>query len=266
LRYLQTAKAEEGFIISGHSKWSTIKHGKAVFDARRGKLFTKLTKEIIVEAREGGGNPDMNIRLRMAIQRARDSNMPTDNIERSIKRVTGEGSDQAQMVEAVYEGYGPGGAAIMLETLTDNRNRTVSDVRSTFTKAGGNLAESGAVAWQFEQKGVLVMEASEEQAEELALAAIDAGAEDFETFDSTLQIYSPPSALEKIRKALSESDAEIRSSEISMVPTNVISLDDRTAVQTLRLLDQLEELDDVQRVFSNADFSDEVLESYGGEQ
>lgn len=248
--------------MSGHSKWSTIKHGKAISDARRGKLFTKLTKEIIVAAREGGGNSDMNVRLRMAIQRARDNNMPADNITRAIKRATGEGSDQIQMIEAIYEGYGPGGTAILLETLSDNRNRTVSDVRSTLTKAGGNLAESGAVAWQFQQKGVLVMDATEADAEDLALTAIDAGAEDFETFDAILQVYSSPDALEDIREALKYTEASIKSSEISMVPSHLIQLDDRTAMKNLRLLDRLEELDDVQRVFSNADFSEGVIETY----
>jgi YebC/PmpR family DNA-binding regulatory protein len=251
--------------MSGHSKWSTIKHGKAVTDARRGKLFTKLTREIITSARQGGGNPEMNIRLRMAVQRARDNNMPLDNIDRAIKRATGEGGEQEQMVEVVYEGYGPGGAAILLETITDNRNRTVSDIRSTFAKAGGNLAQTGAVAWQFAQKGVVIVEADQDQAEELALMAIDAGADDFETYESSLHVYSDPSNLDEIRHALTESEANITSSEIAMLPTIALELDDKVALQTLRLLDRLEELDDVQRVFSNADFSDDVLEVYRGE-
>ena len=251
--------------MSGHSKWSTIKHGKAVTDARRGKLFTKLTREIITAARQGGSSPEMNIRLRMAVQRARDSNMPLDNIDRAIKRATGEGGEQDQMVEVVYEGYGPGGAAILLETITDNRNRTVSDIRSTFAKAGGNLAQTGAVAWQFAQKGVVIVEADQDQAEELALAAIDAGADDFETYESSLHVYSDPSNLDEIRHALTESEANITSSEIAMLPTIALELDDKVAIQTLRLLDRLEELDDVQRVFSNADFSDDVLEVYRGE-
>ena len=251
--------------MSGHSKWSTIKHGKAISDARRGQLFTKLAREIISATRQGGGSEDMNIRLRMAIQRAKDNNMPADNIERAIKRGTGEGVDQDQMSEVLYEGYGPGGTAIMLQTLTDNRNRTVSDVRSTLTKAGGNLAETGAVAWQFEQKGVIVVEADEETAEELALVAIDAGADDFETYQSRLNIYSAPERLEGLRKSLSNQNAVIESSEISMLPTNTIFLEDKGAIQTLRLLDRLEELDDVQRVYSNADFPDEILEQYRDE-
>ena len=248
--------------MSGHSKWSTIKHGKAVSDARRGKLFTKLAREIIVAAKQGGGDSDSNFRLRMAIQRAKDNNMPAGNIERAIKRGTGDASDGAQMLEAVYEGYGPGGTAIMLETMTDNRNRTVSDIRSTLTKAGGNLAESGAVAWQFEKKGVVVVQSEEDQVDDLALAAIDAGADDFETVDSTLHLYSAPGELEGLRTALTEQDAVINSSETAMLPRTTIMLDSKTALQALRLLDELEELDDVQRVFSNADFPEEALERY----
>ncbi len=251
--------------MSGHSKWSTIKHGKAITDARRGKLFTKLAKEVIIAAREGGGAPGVNFRLRMAIQKAKDQNMPGENIERAIKKGTGEGGDGAQMVEVRYEGYGPGGVAIMLETLTDNRNRTVSDVRSTLTKAGGNLAETGAVAWQFEQKGVISVAAAEEQAEELALIAIDEGADDFETYDSTLEIFSAPNTLEAIRTTLEQNEAKINSSEVSMVPSHTVELDDRSAIQTLRLFDKLEDLDDVQKVYSNADFSDEALDEYGTE-
>ena len=248
--------------MSGHSKWSTIKHGKAATDARRGKLFTKLAKEIIVAVREGGGDPEANFRLRMAIGRARDSNMPANNIERAIKRGTGESGGQDQMSEVLYEGYGPGGTAILIQTLTDNRNRTVSDVRSTFTRIGGNLAATGAVAWQFEHKGVVVAEANDDDPEELALVAIDAGADDFETDESTLHAYSTPESLEDVRKAVEDYGASITSSELSMVPTSTVTLDEKTGKQTLRLLDQLEELDDIQRVFSNADFPDEVLEQY----
>ena len=251
--------------MSGHSKWSTIKHSKAATDARRGQLFTKLAKEIIIAAGQGGGNPEANFRLRMAIQRAKDNNMPTGNVERAIKRGTGEGGANEQMAEVTYEGYAPGGAAIILEALTDNRNRTASDVRSTFTKAGGNLAEIGSVAWQFEQKGIVVVEADPEQAEELALAIIDAGADDFESFDSTLQVYSSANRLEEIRRTLADLGANVTSSEVSMVPKGTISVDAKSAMQTVRLLDQLEELDDVQRVFSNADFPDDVLEKYRNE-
>ena len=251
--------------MSGHSKWSTIKHGKAVTDARRGQLFTKLAREIIVAARQGGGNSDSNFRLRMAIQRARDNNMPVDNIDRAIKRGSGSG-DQAQMTEATYEGYGPGGAAILLQALTDNRNRTASDVRSTFSKGGGNLSESGSVAWQFEQSGVIVVEEDEgDRVEELTLAAIDAGAEDFEAFDSTLHVFSAPDRMEDVRKRMAEFDANVTSSELSMLPKSTVTLEEKAARQTLRLLDRLEELDDIQRVFSNADFPDDVLREYRDE-
>ncbi len=250
--------------MAGHSKWKQIKHAKAVTDQRRGKLFTKLAREIIVAANQGGGDVDANFRLRMAIQRAKDANMPNDNIDRAIKRGSGEAGDGVQMIEAVYEAYGPGGVAIMLETLTDNRNRTVSDVRTTLTRAGGNLAESGSVSWQFEKKGVVTIEASENEAEEFALVAIDAGADDFEADDSTLQVFSEPGSLESIRSALESSDASISSSEVSMVPSHTVALDTRSAGQILRLLDQLEELDDVQKIYSNADFPDEVLANYEG--
>ncbi len=248
--------------MAGHSKWAQIKHAKAITDHRRGKLFTRLAREIIVAARQGGGDPGANFRLRMAMQRAKDANMPNDNIDRAIKRGTGESGDGAQMIEAVYEGYGPGGVAIMLEALTDNRNRTVSDVRATLTRAGGNLAESGAVSWQFQKRGVVTIEADEDEAEDLTLLAIDAGADDFDTFDSTLQIFSDPATLEDIRSALESSDASISSSEVSLIPSHTVSLDSRSANQILRLLDQLEELDDVQKVYSNADFPDEALASY----
>lgn len=247
--------------MAGHSKWSQIKHQKKITDARRGKLFTQLAKEIIVAARDGG-DPDLNFRLRMAIQRARDANMPSANIERAIARGSGTGADAARLQEITYEGYGPGGVAIMLQTLTDNRNRTASAVRAAFSKAGSSLAEQGAVAWQFSQTGVLMVEADGEAAEEYALAAIDAGADDFDTYDSTLEVRAEPGSLEAVRSALEGLDASITSSELSMLPTVTISLDDRTASQVLRFLDQLEDLDDVQRIFSNADFSDESLEAY----
>lgn len=251
--------------MSGHSKWSTIKHGKAVTDARRGQLFTKLAKEIIAAVRQGGGSADTNFRLRMAVQRAKDSNMPSSNIDRAIKRATGGNSDDDQMGEVLYEGYGPGGTAILVNTLTDNRNRTVSDVRSAFTKCGGGLAEAGAVAWQFEQKGVVVVDVEDSDVEELTLQIIDAGAIDVEVVGSTIHIYAIPEMLETIRTDLVEYGAVVRTSELSMVPTNTVTLDNKTAKQTLRLLDDLEELDDTQKVFSNADFSDEILDQYGEE-
>ena len=248
--------------MSGHSKWSTIKHAKGINDARRGKLFTKLTKEIIVAVKQGGPDPESNFKLRMAMQRAKDQNLPGDTIDRAVKRASGEGSDGAQMVETTYEGYGPGGIAILVEVLTDNKNRTVSDVRSTLSKSGGNLANAGAVAWQFDQKGVVIAESDADTAEDLALAAIDAGAIDFDTDDGVVSFYSTPSDLEGIREALNGVGASIRSSELSMIPQNTVPLDEKEAARTLKLLDQLEDLDDVQRVYSNADFSDNALTEY----
>lgn len=247
--------------MSGHSKWAQIKRQKGVADARRGQLFTKLGREITVAARAGGADPAGNVRLRLAIQKARDNNMPNENIERAIKRGAG-GGDSAELQEVVYEGYGPGGAAIMVQALTDNRNRTVSELRSTFTKAGGNLGEAGSVAWLFEQKGTITVEASGQRGEELALVAIDAGAEDFRQDDATLEIISRPEDVESVRRALEEAGAVVSSAEVSLVPKTTVSLDEKQALQTLRLLDKLEDLDDVQRVYTNADFPDQVLATY----
>ena len=250
--------------MSGHSKWSTIKHGKAVTDARRGQLFTKLAKEIIIASKVGGGDPEMNFRLRIAVQRAKDNNMPAANIDRAIKKGTGNSDESDQMIECTYEGYGPGGVGILLNALTNNKNRTVSDVRSTFTKMGGNLAQSGAVSWQFEQKGVISVTEEKDSLEEITLISIDAGADDVENIDeSTLNIYSELSEIEPIINRLKEIDVKINSTEIDMIATNTIYLDDKSALQTLRLLDRLEELEDVQKVFSNADFSEEIFDKYG---
>ena len=252
--------------MSGHSKWSTIKRAKAATDAKRGALFTKLAKEIIVAAKQGGGDSEANFRLRMAVQRAKDSNMPGTNIERAIKRGSGADSDDVQIEEITYEGYGPGGTAMLLDVLTDNRNRIGSEVRSTFTKSGGNLAEVGAVSWQFEKKGLAVVEADPDQTDDLTLVAIDAGADDFDTDDGIISIYTAPENLEDVRLAMEEQGASVKSAELSMVPNSTISLDNNTAAQALRLLDNLEELEDVQRVYSNADFPDEVLERYQSEE
>lgn len=249
--------------MSGHSKWAQIKRQKGVADTRRGQLFTKLGREITVVARQGGGDPEANFRLRLAIQKARDNNMPLENIERAIKRGTG-GTEGATLTEATYEGYGPGGIAILLQVMTDNRNRTVADVRNIFTRSGGNLAEAGAVAWNFESKGVITVDAGKTDAEELALMAIDAGAEDVKVEDASLEVYTKLEGLETVRRALEKRKIPIASAELSMVPKTVVSLDEKAALQALRLLDKLEELDDVQRVFTNADFPNEVLERYSG--
>lgn len=249
--------------MSGHSKWSSIKHQKGVVDARRGQLFTKLAREITVAARQGGADPEMNVRLRLAVQRGRDSNMPMDNIERAIKRGAGTGDGaQETLEEATYEGYGPGGTAIMLQALTDNRNRTASDIRNTFVRGGGNLGENGCVAWNFAPKGVITLEASPEQAEELALAAIDAGAEDFELDATVLDVRTSLESFESVRRTLEESGAKVTNAELSLVPKTTVALDVKSSQQTLRLLDKLEELDDVQRVYTNADFPEEALVEY----
>jgi|TARA_Y100000590_G_scaffold468608_1_gene652081 YebC/PmpR family DNA-binding regulatory protein len=249
--------------MSGHSKWSTIKHAKAVTDARRGKMFTKLSKEIIVAARAGGGDTESNFKLRMAVQHAKDANMPSDTIERAIQRGTGQLTEGAQLTEMRYEGYGPGGTAILLEALTDNRNRTASDVRSTFSKGGGSLAEVGSVAWQFEQKALFIVKCDSSISEDIAMVAIDAGAVDFDIDDSLMEIYSPVEQFDSVRKALNSHDTEIASSAVSMIPVNTVELDLKNAKPTLRLLEKLEDLDDVQRVYSNGNFPQEAIDQYG---
>lgn len=244
--------------MSGHSKWAQIKRQKGVADARRGQLFTKLTREIMVAARQGGGNPDTNFRLRLAIQKARDNNMPMENIERSIKKGTGE-LGSGSLSEITLEGYGPKGVAIIVSALTDNKNRTVSEVRTVFTKHGGNLSESGGVAWLFEKRGIITVDTKGINMDEVALLAIDAGADDVKDEKGYLEIYTTPQKLEEIRKAI-ETKAKVISAEISLIPTRTVMLDEKDAIQTLKLLDHLEELDDVQQVYSNLDFSDSVTE------
>jgi len=251
--------------MSGHSKWASIKHQKGVADARRGQLFTKLTREIIIVAREGGSNPDTNFRLRLAIQKARDSNMPQDNIERAIKRGTGE-LEGITLSEVVLEGYGPSGTAILVKALSDNRNRTIQDVRNTFSRHGGNLGENGCVAWLFDQKGVITIKVNGCDPDELALSAIDAGAEDVKVETDYLEVYTKPEELETVRAALEQQSMPITSSEISMVPQNTIQLEDKAAIQAIKLMDKLEDIDEVQNVFSNADFPDSVLEEYQKQQ
>ena len=247
--------------MSGHSKWSSIKHQKGVTDARRGQLFTKLTREIIVAVRQGGSNPEANFRLRLAIQKARDNNMPLDNIERAIKRGSGE-LEGATLVELTLEGYGPGGAAILVQALSDNRNRTLQDVRNIFTRNGSSLGESGCVAWLFESRGLIAVPTNDLDPEELALQAIDAGAEDVKVENDYVEIYIKPEELEMVREALVKQELSIASAELSMVPKTVVELEEKPALQTLKLLDKLEELDEVQHVSSNADFPDSILGKY----
>lgn len=247
--------------MSGHSKWAQIKHQKAGNDAKRGQLFTKLGREISIAAREGGADPEANVRLRLAIQRARDANMPTENIERAIKRGSGQG-EGAALEEAVYEGYGPGGAAMLVQVATDNRNRVAAEVRNAFTRGGGNLGESGCVAWIFEPRGVIEVEVDGSDPDELALQAIDAGAEDVQTEGDIVSIFTSPSALEDVRQALAAQNVRIASAETTMIPKTTVSTDDETALKVLRLIDRLEELDDVQKVYTNLEIADAVLEQY----
>ena len=251
--------------MSGHSKWSTIKRAKGAADAKRGALFTKLARNISLAAKDGGGDPDMNFRLRIAIDQAKSNNMPQDSITRAVRRATGEGGEGMEdLAEVTYEGYGPSGGAILVQALTTNRNRTASEVRSVFNKGGGNLGESGCVAWNFDTRGVITLEIQDDSvAEELSLVAIDAEAEDVKFEDGILEVYTAPENLLAVRSALENEGAEPSSADISMVPKTVIPLDDKAAEQTLRLLDNLEELADVQKAFTNADFPAEVLDQYG---
>ena len=245
--------------MSGHSKWSTIKRAKGVADARRGQLFTKLAREVIIAVREGGSSPDQNYHLRLIMQKCRDNNMPSENIERAIKKGSGEMTGST-LAEVTFEGYSPGGAAIIIQALTDNRNRALQEIRNIFNRSGGNMAEAGSVSWLFEHKGVITMATSELDAEEVALWAIDAAAEDVKVEKNHLEIYTAPDKLETVRRALEEKDVPIASAELSMVPKTTLNLNEEAALRVMKLLDRLEELDDVQRVFSNVDFSDEVLE------
>lgn len=247
--------------MSGHSKWHSIKHQKGVADVRRGKLFTKLTREIIMAAREKGADPDLNARLRLAIQKAKDANMPSENIQRAIKR--GEGTlEGSTFIETTFEGYGPGGAAIMVSVQTDNRNRAVQEIRSTFSKCGGNLGENGSVAWLFDPKGVISIDTAELDPDEVTLTAIDAGAEDVVTGEGYMEIYTRPEDMETIMQSLEEAGATVSAADVSQVAKTVLNLDAQTQIQVIRLLDKLEDLDDVQSVVSNVDFDDEVVEQY----
>ena len=244
--------------MSGHSKWAQIKRQKGVADARRGQLFTKLAREIIVAVRQGGANLEGNFQLRLAVQKARDNNMPSENIERAIKRGSGA-TDAAALAEVKFEGYGPSGIAVLVEALTDNRNRTVQDVRRLFTRHGGSLGESGCVSWLFQSRGVITVESNASDAEEIVLWAIDAGAEDVKAEKGYVEIYTQPQDLEKVRKVVEEKKHVI-SAELSLTPKTTMLLEENKAVQALNFLDELEGLDDVQRVFSNIDFSEATLE------
>jgi YebC/PmpR family DNA-binding regulatory protein len=246
--------------MSGHSKWSSIKHRKAAADAKRGQQFTKLARAITVAAREGGGDPEGNPALATAVQKARDASMPKDNIQRAIDRGTGAGADAAAIERVVFEGYGPGGAAILVEALTDNRNRTSAEVRHSFTKHGGNLGEPGSVAWIFEKRGIVVVDA-ERYGEDDLIAAIDAGAEDVQRDGDLLKVITDPASLAAVRAALEGAGVEVQSSDLAMEPTSVVDVDESSARPLLRLLDDLEEQDDVNEVHANFDIPEEILET-----
>ena len=245
--------------MSGHSKWSSIKHRKAAADAKRGKQFTKLARAITVAAREGGGDPEANPTLATSVQKARDASMPKDNIQRAIDRGTGAGADAAAIERVVFEGYGPGGAAILIEALTDNRNRTSAEVRHAFSKHGGNLGEPGSVAWIFEKRGVVVVD-GERYGEDDLIVAIDAGAQDVQQDGDLLKVIADPSSLAGVREALEAEGVEVQSSDLAMEPRNVVEVDESAARALLRLLDALEEHDDVNDVHANFDIPQDVLE------
>lgn len=247
--------------MSGHSKWSSIKRQKGAADAQRGQLFTKLTREIIIAAKTGGGDPDANFRLRLAVQKAKENNMPAENIDRAIKRATG-GGEGSELIEVTYEGYGPAGTAILVEAATDNRNRTVAEIRGAFTRAGGNLGESGSVSWIFDHRGVISIGANGRDADDLALQAIDAGAEDVQVSDGTIEIFTAPPDVEKVKKALEDRGVPVQSADTARVARTTVPLDEKTAIQALRLVEKLESLDDVQKVYFNAEFDERVLASY----
>jgi len=247
--------------MGGHSHWSTIKRQKGGNDAKRGQIFTRLSREITVAAREGGGDPAMNPRLRLAVDKARYENMPADTIKRAMERGAG-GGDANALQEIMFEGYGPGGIAILVQTLTDNRNRTVSELRTTLSRGGGTLGESGSVAWQFDNKGLIGLEAKDADPDEIALLAIDAGAEDVRVSDGFVEVYTGPTDLDRVRRELVDAGLNVTSFELAMLPKNTTPVDEKAGAQALRLLDQIEDLDDVQKVYSNAEFPDAVLMEY----
>ncbi|MCX7846338.1 MAG: YebC/PmpR family DNA-binding transcriptional regulator [Dictyoglomaceae bacterium] len=247
--------------MSGHSKWANIKHRKAAADAKKGKLFSSLSKEIIIAAKQGGGNPETNPRLRAAIERAREANMPKENIERAIKRGTGE-IPGVTYEEIIYEGYGPGGVAIMVEVVTDNKNRTASEIRRIFTKHGGNLGEAGCVSWIFEEKGSIFIDKESVRDEDQLLSdALEIGAEDVKIDPDSIEIVTSPQDFSSIKNILTEKGYKINSAEITKIPKNVVPIQDTDAEKVLRLMEELEEHDDVQKTYANFDIPDEILQA-----
>lgn len=242
--------------MSGHSKWSTIKRKKSVIDSKRGKLFTKLIKEITIAARDGGGNPDGNPRLRLAIDAAKSANMPADNIERAIKKATGE-LEGVNYEEITYEGYGPGGAAILIETVTDNKNRTVSEIRHLFTRNNGRLAESGSVNWMFDRKGIITLDKNQIGEDDLMMLVLDAGADDMISDGDYFEIQTSLENFDKVRKTLLEKNLNLESASLQMIPQNLASVEGNDNAVVIKLLESLEDLDDVQNVYTNADIIEE---------
>ena len=248
--------------MSGHSKWSTIKRKKGALDAKRGKIFTRLGRDITLAAREGGGNPDANTRLRLALDKAKAANMPKDNMERAIARGAGGGDDGITMDEITYEGYGPHGVAILVDVLTDNKNRSLSNLRQAFTRSGGNMAEAGSVAWQFERKGYIEVQAEGVDPDELFMVAADAGADDVVPGDEMIEVYTPRELLAAVETKLSEAHYKIADSVLTWVPKNEMELDVNQSVQVMNLLEKLEELDDIQKVASTLHVTDEIASAF----
>lgn len=251
--------------MSGHSKWHTIRRSKGAADQKRGQVFTKLARDITLAAREGGGDPTMNFRLRLAIDKARANNMPLDSIQRAVDRGTGKGNDGTMEETVFYEGYAPGGVAILIEAATDNRNRTSSDVRATMNKNGGSPGEPGSVGWMFRQQGLITIDLSNIRLDpdEVTLQAIDAGAEDVEAGEELLEIYTDYANLNAVRIALEEQGLPIKDAEVTMRPTTLIApADEQDALKVLRLMEKLEDLDDVQRVYSNLEITDELVSKF----
>jgi len=244
--------------MSGHSKWHSIRHKKGALDAKRGKLFTKIIKEITVAARLGGGDPDANSRLRTVIQKAKEANMPKDNIEKAIKKGTGE-LEGYTLEEVMYEGYGPQGVAIMIESLTDNKNRTTADVRNILTKNGGNLGENGCVGWMFDQKGYIVVERTATDEDTLMEVALDAGAEDVREDDSNFEVITAPEDFEAVKAAIDAKEIECLDAEVTMLPQNTTDLKGKEAEQMIRLMDMLDDCEDVQKVYTNADIPEDLV-------
>jgi YebC/PmpR family DNA-binding regulatory protein len=249
--------------MSGHSKWSQIKRQKGVNDAKKGQAYTKLGREILVTARNGGPDPETNYRLRLVIQKAREANMPMDNIDRAIKKAVG-GGDGTILEEINYQGYGPGGSALIVEVMTDNRNRAAAEIRNAFTRGGGNLGETGCVAWMFQSRGVVGVQLDGTDPDEATLIAIDAGADDVRDEDGELEVLTDPAQLDSVRRQLEANKLKVTSAEQAMIATTGADLKESDALQLLKLIDRLEDLDDVQKVWTNVDFSDEVLEKYAG--